>query len=360
MRKFLSVLFFGGMFLFTACRGAHEKEHDRYNFHTTNPLKKNIKITREYVCQVRSIQHIEIKALEKGYLTQTFIDEGQKVVHGDMLFQVMPKMYEAELQKAEAEAEFAAVEYYNTKTLKNSNIVATSELNLAKAKYDKAKAEQSVAQVQLDFTQIKAPFDGIVGRLMVRQGSLIEEGEILTTLSDNHKMWVYFNVPEAEYLDYENRDEKHRPSEVRLQMANGQIYELNGKITAIEADFNNETGNIAFRATFPNDSGLLRHGQTGNVLMDLPIDDALVIPQKATFEILDKMFVYVLDEENRVRTRAITISSEIPDKFIVSSGLSERDTILLEGLSKVKDGDLVIPNFQDAEKILSELTVYSE
>ena len=137
-----------------------------------------------------------MKALEKGYLQNVYVDEGKMVRKGQLLFQIMPLIYQAEMKKAQAEVEFVEIEYINTKKLADSNIVSSSELALAKAHLDKAKAELSLAQVHLGFTQINAPFDGIVGRFHVRLGSLIEEGELLTTLSDNSKMWVYFNVPE--------------------------------------------------------------------------------------------------------------------------------------------------------------------
>ena len=143
-----------------------------------------------------------------------------------------------------------------------------------------------------------------MGRFQVRQGSLVDEGDLLTTLSDNSTMWVYFNVSEAEYLKYKAQPEADKPTPVKLVMANGQVFDQPGKVETIEADFNNETGNIAFRATFPNPKGLLRHGETGKILMTVPLKNALLIPQKATFDVLDKKFVFVVDEKNVVRSRA--------------------------------------------------------
>ena len=198
------------------------------------------------------------------------------------MFQIMPRLYQAELKRAEAEKEFARIEYENTKRLAETNVVAPNELALAQAKLDKAKAELALAQVHLDFTQVRAPFDGIMDHFHVREGSLVEEGELLTTLSDNHKMWVYFNVPEAEYLDYITTVSADSVIAARLLLANNRLFEYEGKVTTIEADFNNETGNIAFRATFPNPKGLLRHGETGSVLINTPLKSALLIPQKCT------------------------------------------------------------------------------
>src|SRR6185295_13704838 len=224
-------------------------------YSATSPLKKDTLITREYVCQIRSILHIELRALERGYLQEIFVDEGQFVKKGQLMFKIMPILYQAELQKAQAEANFAEIEYQNTKSLADGNVVSANELALAKAKFDKAKAELSLARVHLGFTQIKAPFDGIMDHFHVRLGSLVDEGDLLTTLSDNSQMWVYFNVPEAEYLNYKANQKSDSVMRVKLQMANHEIFDYSGVVKTIEADFNNETGNIAFRATFPNPHG---------------------------------------------------------------------------------------------------------
>lgn len=221
---------------------------------------------REYVAQIQSINHIELRSQERGYLQNIYVDEGQSVKKGQLMFQIMPLLYQAELQKAQAEYNFSEIEYKNTKNLADSNIVSPNELALAKAHLDKVKADLALAQTHLDFTNIRAPFDGIMGRFNVRLGSLVDEGELLTTLSDNSKMWVYFNVPESEYLDYVKKVKSDSTLKVKLKMANNDLFDYYGKVETIEADFNNETGNIAFRATFPNPKGILRHGETGNIL----------------------------------------------------------------------------------------------
>jgi membrane fusion protein (multidrug efflux system) len=289
------------------------------------------------------------------------VDEGKFVRQGRMMFQIMPMLYKAELQKAEAEAKFAEIEYLNTKQLADSNVVSPNELALAKAKFDKAKAEMSLAQVHLGFTEIKAPFDGIMDRFYVRQGSLVNEGDLVTTLSDNSEMWVYFNVPEAEYLNYKSNLKKDSLMKVKLQMANNEIFDHSGFVKTIEADFNNETGNIAFRATFPNPQGLLRHGETGNVIATAPLKNALIIPQKATFEVLEKKYVFVVDKDNIIRQREIQISAEMPDLYVIAGGITDKDKIMLEGIRKVRDEEK-IPEyaFEDMKKVLPRLKVYVE
>jgi membrane fusion protein (multidrug efflux system) len=272
----------------------------------------------------------------------------------------MPRLYEAELQKAKAEASFVEIEYQNTKRLAESNVVAPNELALAKAKYDKAMAEVALAQVHLGFTEIRAPFDGLMDRFHVRPGSLVDEGDLLTSLSDNSKMWVYFNVPEAEYLEYESSVKSEDKMQVSLLMANNRMFNQKGIVETIEADFNNETGNIAFRATFPNPNGLLRHGETGNIQVEVELKGALLIPQKSTFEILDKRYVYVIDEENRIRSRAITIAAEMPHIYAIQGGLEENDKILLEGLRLVKEDQEIGYEFKNPAEVLSHLTLYAE
>jgi membrane fusion protein (multidrug efflux system) len=293
-------------------------------------------------------------------LQNTFVDEGQFVKKGQRIFQIMPSVYQAEAQKAQAELNAAEIEYQNTKKLADSNIVSKTELALAKARLDKAKAELALAQANLGFTDIRAPFDGIVGKFHVRLGSLLDEGELLTTLSDNSKMWVYFNVPEAEYLDYTSSGSLNNLPKVILQMANNKKFDNPGVIETIEADFNNETGNIAFRATFPNPKRILRHGETGNVLMPHFLKDAMLIPQKATFDILDKKFVFVIDENGIVHSRQITIGEEMPHLYVVTEGLSEKDKILFEGLRKVRDKDKIAYSFIKPESALSQLELYAE
>ena len=208
--------------------------------------------------------------------------------------------------------------------------------------WHKAKAKAELAQAELNFATVKAPFDGIVDRLHQQQGSLVKEGEILTTLSDNSVMWVYFNVPEARYLEYmANLKQDKEDLQIELMLANGNKFEQIGKIGAIEADFNNETGNIPFRADFPNPDRLLRHGQTGTVLISRVQNDAIVIPQRATFEILDKRYVYVVDKDDVVHQREIVIQNEMEDIFVIKKGLDVNDKIVLEGIRQVRDGEKV-------------------
>ncbi len=343
----------------TSCESKKEEKKEEAHFVVTNPIKKDTSITKEYVAQIHSIQHIELRAQERGYLEKIYVDEGQRVKKGQLLFQIMPKLYEAEMQKAKAEADFAEIEYKNTERLSNNKVVSPNELAMAKAKLAKAKAELSLTKVHLQFTEIRAPFDGIIDRFHVRLGSLIEEGDLITSLSDNSKMWVYYNVPEAEYLDYTAKIQGNSKPKVSLLMANNKTFDYPGVVETIEGEFNNETGNIAFRATFPNPKGLLRHGETGNIQMEVPVKNAILIPQKATFEVLDKKYVYIIDKDNIVKSKEIEVVAELPHIFAVK-GLSIDDKILLEGLRLVKENEKIEYKLEKPEYVMSHLELYAE
>lgn len=351
---FSTVLSLFFLFAFVSCKEeVHHKENSTYS--VTHPWRKDVDVNQQYVAQIKAIQHIEIRAFEKGYLEKIFVDEGQKITKGTKMFQIMPLLMQAEYEKAKAEYEVSTIEYNQTKNLAKKKVVSDNELALAKAKNEKRKAVLDLAKAHLDLTGISAPFDGIMDKFRVRLGSLVEEGELLTTLSDISQLWVYFNVSERDYLNYMQMKKAGNEGEIRLTLANGQTYEHAGKIDTIEADFDNETGNVAFRATFPNPDGLLRHGETGNVVLKETLTNALVIPQKATFEVLDKRFVYVIDNKGAVQQREITVAKEVPHLFIVQSGLTEADTILLEGLGKVNKGEIIKTKQQNLDDVMKGL-----
>ncbi len=336
--------------------GEHHLEH---KIVVTSPIAKDVVNTQQYVCQIHSWRHIEVKALEGGYLEEIAVNEGQEVKKGDIIFRIVPTLYQAKLDVEIAEAELAQIELQNTERLFRQNIVSQPEVALARVKLSKAQAMVKLTQAELDFANIKAPFNGIIDKQYEQQGSLIEEGAMLTTLSDNSIMWAYFNVPEARYLAYQNNPEKNNVK-IELMLADGTIFPQVGKIGAIEADFNNETGNIAFRGDFANPGHLLRHGQTGTVLLSRIVKNAIVIPQRATFEILAKKYAYVVGNDHIVRQREITILNEQDDIFLIKSGLEVNDKIILEGIRQVRDGEKVVYDFRAPEEVLSNLKLHAE
>jgi membrane fusion protein (multidrug efflux system) len=345
--------------------GAAEPEeqahHEQHKIVVTSPKAMDVTITQPYVCQIHSRRHIEVCALESGYLQEILVSEGQAVKKGDPMFKVLPVLYQAKLDSEVAEAQLRELEYNFSKKLASQNVVSQNEVKLGQAKLAQAQAHVKLAQAELNFTTVVAPFDGIVDRLHEQLGSLIAEGDVLTTLSDNSVMWVYFNVPEAAYLEYMAGRGKHEQDErIELVLANGEKFSQVGKIGAIEAKFNNETGNIPFRADFPNPDRLLRHGQTGTVLISRVREGAVVIPQRATFELLDKRYVYVVGEDRVVHQRLITVDHEKDDVFIIKSGLAETDKIVLEGIREVHDGEEVEYEFQKPEEVLANQKFHAE
>ena len=168
--------------------GHQTEHHGEHKIVVTSPVAKDVVSTQQYVCQIHSWRHIEVCALEGGYLETIAIQEGQRVKQGELLFKILPTLYEARLESDMAEAQLAQIELQNTERLFEQNIVAQPEVALAKAKLAKAQAKVNLAQAELNFATIRAPFDGIVDKQHEQQGSLIEEGDVLTTLSDNSTM----------------------------------------------------------------------------------------------------------------------------------------------------------------------------
>ncbi len=344
----------------TSCTSKKEEKEEVEKFTVTNPVRIDTSFTKEYVSQIRSVRNIELRAQEKGFLQNIYVDEGQFVKKGQLLFKIMPNMYEAELLKAQSEQKSAEIELQNAKLLADKNIVSKNELSVAQAKLQSAKAEVSLAKLHLSFTEIRAPFDGTIDRIPLKLGSLIDEGELLTSLSDNSQMFAYFNVSEPEYLQYETNIKDRADNKVALVLANGDIFKEKGNVEVIESEFNNETGNIAFRARFPNSGKLLRNGETGQVQMNVPLKNAVVIPQKATYEIQDKKYVFVVGKDNKVSSREITITGEIPDLYVIKSGITENDRILLEGVQKVKENDKIKFEYQSPKEVMNHLRLKAE
>lgn len=374
--RIVAVMFGLVSLLLPACDRLHEdaKEHheEHHKIIVTSPLTKDVVVTQRYVCQIHSQRNIEVCALAAGFLLEIPIKEGQEVKKGDVMFQILPTLHQARLNAEIAEYQLAQREYMNSKALAEdvNRIISQKEVLLYESKMAKAKARMEQAQAELNFTTVRAPFDGIVDRLVKQQGSKIKEEDLLTNLSDNSVMWVYFNVPEARYLEYKAAQGRKSvntqqlelvDSQIELVLADGSKFKYGaGNTVTVEAKFNNETGNIPFRADFPNPDRLLRHGQTGNILIQRKMKNAIVIPQKATFEILDKQFVYVVGEDHVAHQRPITILHEMDDIFVINTGLGAKEKIVLEGVRQVREGDKVDFEFRKPEEALSNQKHHAE
>jgi membrane fusion protein (multidrug efflux system) len=353
-----------------ACREHKEDSHEEHNkIVVTSPQSRYVTITQPYVCQIHAQAHINVRALQDGYLKEILVKEGQPVKKGEVMFEILPTLYKAKYDAELAEARLAQIELDNTKKLFEQKVVSSQDVALHEAKLARARANAEKALAEYDFTKVRAPFDGIVDKLHEQLGSLIKERDILTTLSDNSLMWVYFNVPEKRYLEYTTGlGQDQDDTKIELVLANGNKFPKLAKSLRIEGKFNPETGNISFRADFDNlfvqvngnTLPKLRHGQTGNVLIHRTLPNAIVIPQRAVFEILEKRYVYVLDKDDVVRQRLITIDHELEDIFVIKKGLDVNDKIVLEGVRQIKEGDKVEYEFRSPEEALANQKNHAE
>jgi membrane fusion protein, multidrug efflux system len=217
------------------------------------------------------------------------------------------------------------------------------------------------ARVDLNISKVIAPFDGLVGRLHEQLGSLVKEADILTTLSDNSVMWVYFNMSEQQYLEYMASSKQDKDDQkIELELANHTKFPQRCQAVTIEGQFNNETGNIPFRVEFPNPDGLLRHGQTGTILIHRKVHDGIVIPQQATYEIMDKRYVYVVVKDDVAHLREINIQNEQDAIFVIKNGVGVGDRIVLEGIRQVRDGQKVEYEFRSPEDVMRKTNNHSE
>ena len=337
-----------------ACHMDKEQTHEEHHkIVVTSPQAKYVILTQPYVCQIHSQRHINVRALQDGYLEEILVKEGQAVKAGEVMFRILPTLYKAEYDAEVAEVRLAQIKLDNTKKLFEQRVVSIQDVRLHEAELAKAQAKMELAKAKYNFTVVRARFDGIVDRLHEQVGSLIKERDILTTLSDNRVMWVYFNVPEASYLEYmAHVSQAKEAPRIELKLANGSKFQYLATNITIEAQFNNETGNIPFRADFPNPDGLLRHGQTGTILIHRQLHDATVIPMRATYEILDKRYVYVVDKDDVVHQRDIVVQNELDDIFVIKKGVGVGDRIVLEGIRQVRDGEKVEYEFRPPEEAM--------
>ncbi|MEM1135915.1 MAG: efflux RND transporter periplasmic adaptor subunit, partial [Bacteroidota bacterium] len=323
---------------------------------------------KEYIAEINAVRHVEVRARIEGFLDEIYVDEGQRVKKGQPLFRLNSEEFEAELAKrkanlesAIANAKAAALEVDRVKLLVEKNVISKSELEVATAKHsaakariDEARSAQSNAAIRLSYTYLKSPFNGIIDRIPLKVGSLVSKGDLLTKISDNSKVNTYFNVAENEYLNYQKMlisgDEKSKM--VSLTLADGTGYPYAGRIEAMEGEINISTGTIAFRASFPNPDKILKHGSTGKITLTNSVNGALLLPQKAAYEIQDRQFVYVLDENNKVEIKSFMPETRLSHFYIVSSGLQNGDRIIYEGIQNLKEGMKVKPVYYDMDSLI--------
>lgn len=356
MKKNTLLLSIGAMLLLASCSTSIKNQTEN-KFQVVSPMVMDTTYENEYVAEINALQNVEIRTRIKGFIETINVDEGQTVRQGQVMFTISSTEYEQNLLKTKAtlksvmaDLKSAEIELDNAQNLFEKKIVAKPELEMIKAKVDamkakvdEAKSDEAQAMLNLSFAEIKAPFDGIINRIPNKIGSLVEEGTLLTVISNNKEVYAYFHVSEKDYLEYVVTAEQGKQKEVSLRLANGELYNQKGKIETIESEFDKSTGTIAFRAKFPNPNQILKHGSSGKVLVKAELKNAMLIPQKSTFEVQENTYVYVVDKQNTVQLRKVVPTVRLQQLYVITSGLSATDKFIYEGIQRVKEGDIIVP-----------------
>ncbi len=368
--KILTLLFIGLWMCACASRNqAEKKSADLELIPTTQLVAKDTVIYHEYVTDIQAVRNVEIRARVHGFLDKIHVDEGKEVKKGQLLFQINDEEYRAELAKAKASLSSAAAEYKTAELevtrvqlLVEKKVISKTELDLARAKLavaqariEEARSAQDKAALHVSYTQIKAPFDGIIDRIPLKAGSLVEDGTLLTTVSDVKEVFAYFNVSENEYLEYVKSRQRHpetKNTPIGLVLADGTRYTHPGEIETLEGEFDGGTGSIAFRARFPNPEKILKHGSTGRVRLENDVENAILLPQKSVFEVQDKNYVFVVDANNTVKMREFTPTSRLSHFYIVGEGLKAGEKVVCEGIQNIREGAQITPEFVAMDSLL--------
>ena len=340
MKLFWLTALCAGLMTMTACQKKAEKEVET-TYTATTPLVDSIDLPKNYAANINSQRNVEIRSLQKGLLQAVYVSEGQYVKAGQPLFRIAAVGVDEEIAKAEAEAEQTRIDLQNVSKLADNKVVSNNARRMAAAKLRSAEADYRLAVTRKRLSLIRAPFSGILGRIPLKEGSLVDDSDLLTSLSDNRRVMVYFNLSETDYLDYRLHPERYTQSGLQLVLANGEVFGAKGKIMDLGGQFDASTGTIAMRAVFTNPNNLLRNGEMGTVRLMGKKHHAVMIPQVAVFEEQDRKYVFVVDKQNRVHHRAVPIGAEFSGGFVVNSGLSAGERYLVDGLQKLNDGDVV-------------------
>ncbi len=345
-------------FIMIGCSKVRENENENMKKYTViTPIVTDTTYEKEYVAEIMAVRKVEIRSRINGFIEAIHVDEGDTVKQGQLLFSISNNLISSELQKARAanrsvlaELKSAEIEVENGRKLAAKNIISKSELELLQsklaalqAKADEYKAEIAKGEYNLSFCQVRAPFDGIINRIPHKVGSLVEEGKLLTTLTDDKEVLAYYNVTEKDYLAYVQDQDKSKYKSVELMLADNNRYSFKGVTETIENEINKTTGTIAFRARFPNPLGMLRHGSSAKVIVKEELKNVLLIPQRSTFEVQDNLYVFVLDDNYNIRRRKIEPIARIPHFFVLGKGISAEEKFVYEGIQHLKDGDAITP-----------------
>ena len=362
-------------FAMTACGGGQDQQAAMAAMMGQTPQvatmvveTSNASNQKEYPAKIEGKTDIAIRPQVSGFITKVHVDEGQAVKKGQVLFTLDQVQFQAAVEQAQA-AVNSAQTAVNTaqmtaetkRQLFEKNIIsaydnqlAQNNLATARAALAQAQAALTTAKKNLSYTTVVAPSDGVVGTIPNREGSLASPSsmEPLTTISDNSQIYAYFSLTEKDLLDMTDNGTRslaaaiNEMPAVNLQLANGSIYPLPGKVATVSGVINTSTGAASVRALFDNPSGMLRSGNTGSIVVPVESENVIVIPQKATFEVQDKKFVYVVGEGNKLSSVAITVLPQNDGKnYVVTEGLKPGDQIVIEGVgtSAVREGAEIKP-----------------
>ncbi len=356
---------------FTSCteKATIITQQEVQNLPVTQVLMRDTTLQREYVADIQAIQNVELRARVPGFLERIYVDEGQEVKKGQLLFKINDEEYKAELAKAKAnmqntiaEAKAVELEVDRLRVLVDKNVISKTELDVAQARLEAVKARISEARsaetnatMRVSYTSIRAPFDGIIDRIPLKTGSLIEHGTLLTTASDISNVFAYFYVSESEYLQYMKMrgNAEANSDEVNLILADGSPYPHTGLIETMEGEFKASTGSIAFRARFPNPGKILKHRATGRISLSSTIENAVIVPQKSVFEIQDKNYVFLVDSTNQVKMKNFVPKTRFSHYYIVESGLEPGDRIVFEGIQNLQEGMEIEPQHVGLDSIIA-------
>lgn len=319
----------------------------------------------DYPATIKGEEDIEIRPMVEGFIKTINVDEGSVVKKGQVLFTLDAPQYkqnvlnaEAAIKTAKAQVDNAVMDVTKITPLVEKGIVSKYQLESAqyalqtkRAALNQAQTALAIANTNLSYTVLTSPVNGIVGSIPFRLGSLVNSTTTLTTVANTSNVYVYFSLNEKQLLDFlkntpgATQAEKIKKSEpVTLILADGTKYNEKGKIETINGIVNTSTGSANFRSSFPNPQGILRSGSTGSIRISTTVENALVIPQKATFEIQGQTFVFVVQKDNKVKQVTIKVTPT-PDgqSFIVNSGLNENDKIVVNGIQNLKEGMEIKP-----------------
>ena len=350
--------------LATACKNASQNMNGG-SYKTMEVTRGTRTLNQNYTAVINGRQSVEIRPQVSGTITQICIDEGAKVKKGQTLVIIDQVPYEAALQtavanvkNAEAAVATARLTAESKEELFKEHVVSDFDLQTARnslfqaeATLAQAKADEINARNNLSYTEVKSPVDGVSGMLPYRVGALVDASisTPLTTVSDDEEMYVYFSMTESQILSLIRANKtleealKQMP-EVELQLSDGLTYDHKGKIDAISGTIDANTGAVSLRATFPNPEHMLRNGGSGTIIFPYIKENALIVPQEATYEIQDKIFVYKVVDGKATSAQVEVFPVNNGKEYIIEKGLKEGDIIIAEGAGLVQEGTVITPS----------------